>query len=75
MQTQKEKFASQADPKLLSAIKEIAAVEGRQMQAVIEEAFRDLVEKKKNGNPRAKVMSAFHESIAKNELLYKKLAE
>ena len=75
MQADKEKFASQADPHVLAAMKKIAADEGRQLQSVLDEAMRDYIEKKKGLKPRASVMAAFQQSLSKNETLYKKLAE
>lgn len=49
MSAAREKFASQADPSLLSAIRQIAESEGRQLQVVIEEALRDYVERSAAG--------------------------
>lgn len=49
----KEKFATQVNPEVLAAIRGIAQSEGRQLQALIDEALRDLIEKRKSGRPRA----------------------
>lgn len=50
-------------------------LEGRQLQALVEEAFADLLEKRKKANPRAHVMGLYLASHEKYGLLYKKLAE
>jgi hypothetical protein len=71
----RRKFASQADPKILDDLKEIAASEGRQFQSVVEEAFTDYVARKKGGKPRPDVMAHLKASIARNAELYRKLAK
>ena len=70
-----QKFATQADAKVLAQVRAIASKEGKQLQAVIDEALRDYVEKKKNGAPRAQVMTAFGETLAEYDSLYKALAK
>ena len=37
----------------------IANKEGRQLQALVDEAFADLIEKRKKATPRAHVMGAY----------------
>lgn len=69
------KFATQADPKVLEEVRAIAAKEGKQLQAVIDEALRDFVEKRKRGRARPEVITAFGESLAEYEALYKNLAK
>lgn len=66
----REKFATQVNAELLSAVRRLAKAEGRQLQALA-----DLLEKRKNKRPRAHVMDAYRASRAKREALYKKLAE
>ena len=75
MATPFSKFATQADPMVLQEIRAIAAKEGKQLQAVIDEALRDFIEKRKRGKPRAEVLTAFGESLAEYEVLYKELAK
>lgn len=72
---QKEKFASQADSEVLMAMRAIAESEGKQFQAVLDEAMRDFIEKRRNGKPRSHVMSAFADSLKEFDELYKKLAQ
>lgn len=69
------KFASQADPKILEDLRQIANAEGRQFQSVVEEAFADYIARKKSGQPRRDVMAHLKASIARNGELYRKLAK
>ncbi len=72
---QRQKFATQVDPDLLEAVRGIAREEGRQVQALVDEALADLVEKRRLGKPRKHVMAAYHASHQRFGKLYKKLAE
>jgi hypothetical protein len=72
---QREKFATQVDPKVLEAVRALARQEGRQLQALVDEALADLIEKRRQTRPRPSVMALYqasHESFAP---LYRKLAE
>jgi hypothetical protein len=69
------KFATQVDPKVLEEVRSIAAREGKQLQGVIDEALRDFVEKRKRGKPRPEVLTAFGESLAEFDALYRELAK
>tara|TARA_R110000850_G_scaffold64116_3_gene144247 strand:- start:27366 stop:27596 length:231 start_codon:yes stop_codon:yes gene_type:complete len=71
----REKFATQVSSEILAAIRELAQDEGRQLQALVDEALADLIEKRKQGRPRTHVMSAYQASHDKYAPLYKKLAE
>lgn len=73
--TAREKFASQADPDLLAEMRDLAKREGRQFQALVEEAFRDYVARKKGERPRENVMAHFRDSVRRNAELYKRLAK
>jgi hypothetical protein len=70
----REKFATQVQPSLLASVRSLAQQEGRQLQALIEEALTDLIEKRKNARPRPEVMVAYHNSHEKYAALYQKLA-
>ena len=72
---QRQKFATQVDPDLIEAVRGIAKEEGRQVQALVDEALADLVEKRRLGRPRRHVMAAYQSSIGRYGKLYKKLAE
>jgi hypothetical protein len=71
----REKFATQVDTATLAAVRELARSEGRQLQALVDEALADLLEKRKQGRPRAHVMQAYMASHGQFAELYKKLAE
>jgi hypothetical protein len=73
--TTREKFATQVNSKILSAVRSLAEKEGRQLQVLVEEALADLIEKRKASRPRARVMDAYLTSHDRYASLYKKLAE
>src|SRR5258708_36150897 len=54
-----KKFAIQVDTDLLAAVSEIAHKQGRQLQALVEEAFVDLVEKHCKVWPRPYAMDTY----------------
>lgn len=70
-----KKFSAQADEILLYEVKKIAKNEGKQLQVIINEAFEDLVEKKKQTKPRKNVMAIFEQSLYEFDELYKDLAK
>ncbi len=74
-ESEKIKFTSQADPKVLAAFKAPAKSEGRQFQALLDEAMRDFLEKKQTGRSRKHVIAAFRDSVREFEPLYRKLAK
>jgi hypothetical protein len=71
----REKFATQVDPDVLADIRKLAQQEGRQLQALVEEALADLIEKRRNSRPRPNVMAAYQASHERYGALYKKLAK
>ena len=75
MPATREKFATQVNSEILSAVRRLADEEGRQLQVLVEEALADLIEKRKKATPRAHVMGAYLASHEKYAPLYKKLAE
>ena len=75
MSQPREKFATQVNSEILAAVRALADTEGRQLQVLVEEAFADLLEKRKKATPRAHVMGAYFASHEKYGPLYKKLAE
>ena len=70
-----QKFSSQARPELLEEVREIAAAEGRQFQAVLDEALAEWVERKKGESPRPEVIAHAKASIARHRSLYEELAK
>ncbi len=71
----REKFATQVDPEILAAVRELAREEGRQLQSLVDEALEDLIEKRRSGRPRPHVMAAYQASHDRFASLYEKLAE
>lgn len=75
MPQDREKFATQVNSEILTKVRLLAEREGRQIQALVEEALADLIEKRRNARPRPHVMAAYLASHEKYGPLYKKLAE
>jgi hypothetical protein len=71
---QRVKFATLADPAVLADVRAIASEEGRQFQAVVEEALRDWVDRKRSEHPRPEVVAHLKASIERNRELYRRLA-
>ncbi len=69
------KFSSQAEPEVLDGLQEIAAREGRQLQAVLGDAMREYLAQKRQQAPRRNVLEAFRESLKEREELYRSLAK
>ena len=74
MSVPREKFSSQASPELLAAIREIAHTEGRQFQAVLEDALRQYIESRAQEKPRSTVVAHFQASVERNRRLGELLA-
>ena len=75
MSQTREKFATQVNPEILASIRAIAQKEGRQLQALVDEALADLIEKRRQIRPRPHVVAAYLGSHDKYGELYKKLAK
>ena len=71
----REKFSSQAAPDVLAAMRQIAESQGRQFQAVLDEALRDYIDRQQKDRPRRHVMTAFAASINEFDSLYRELAK
>ena len=69
------KFSSQAEPEVIEGLQEIAAREGRQFQAVLGDAMREYVARKRQQGPRRNVLEAFDASIKERDELYRSLAK
>lgn len=72
--SQKVKFATQADPVLLEQLRSMASREGRQIQALLDEALREYIQRKQENTPRKAVMDAFKSSMEEYDSLYRELA-
>lgn len=59
MSQTREKFATQVNSEILTALRALARSEGRQLQALVDEALADLIAKHENAKPRAHVMGAY----------------
>jgi len=73
--TAREKFSSQAAPEVLAALRQIAESQGRQFQAVLDEAMRDDIDRQQKERPRRHVMAAFASSVEEFDELYRELAK
>ncbi len=71
----REKFSSQASHELLQGMREIARKEGRQFQAVMEEAMTYYIESKSETRVRPEVMTHYHASVERHSLLAELLAD
>ena len=72
----RENFATQANAETLGEVRRIAEAEGRQIQALVDEALSDWLENRhKRRRPRAYVMEAYQRSLEPYGELYKKLAQ
>lgn len=71
----REKFSTQATPELLAGMREVARTEGRQFQAVMEDAMRTYLESKTQEKVRPEVMAHYCASVEKNRLLAELLAQ
>ena len=75
MAATRQKFSSQAAPELLERMREIARKEGRQFQAVLEEAMSGYIESKTQDNVRPEFMAHYRASLERNRLLAELLAQ
>lgn len=71
----REKFSSQAAPEVLAALRQIAEAQGRQFQAVLDEALRDYIDRQQKERPRRHVMASFAASLDEFDSLYRELAK
>jgi len=71
----REKFSSQASPDVLAALRQIAETQGRQFQAVLDEALRDYIDRQQKERPRRHAMAAFASSLDEFDSLYRELAK
>jgi hypothetical protein len=71
----REKFSSQAAPDVLAALRQIAESQGRQFQAVLDEALRDYIDRQQKERPRRHVMASFASSLDEFDSLYRELAK
>ncbi len=70
----REKFSSQAAPEVLAALRQLAESQGREFQAVVDEALRDYLDRQQKERPRRHVLESFASSVEEFESLYRELA-
>ena len=75
MASTRQKFSSQASPELLEGIREIARKEGRQFQAVLEDAMTSYIESKTQERSLPEVMALYRASVERHRRLYELLAQ
>ena len=63
------KFSSRAQPELLEGMREIARIEGRHFQGVLEDAMSAYLESKNQERVRPAFMGHFYASLEKNQRL------
>lgn len=69
----RKKSSSQASPEVLSALRRIAESQGRQFQAVLDDALREYIDRQQKERPRRHVMAAFASSVEEFDSLYREL--
>lgn len=75
MSDHREKFATQLSSNVLAELRTLAKDEGRQLQALVEEAVTKLIDERKQMRARPHVMAAYQKSHGRYASLYKELAK
>ena len=70
-----DKLSFNVPPKLLGALNQLAASQGRQLQAILEDALREYLERVQRDHPRQHVISEFASSLNEFDELFKDLAK
>ena len=70
-----DKFSYKVSPEVLAALHQLAASQGRQPQAILEDALREYLEREQRDHPRQHVISEFASSLNEFDELYKDLAK
>ena len=60
---------------VLAALRQIAESQGRQFQAVLDDALRDYIDRQQKERPRRHVMASFASSLDEFDSLYRELAK
>jgi hypothetical protein len=71
----KQKYASQADPRLLEEMRALALEQGRKFESVMEDAMRLYLEDARGQKPRQRVLASLRASIERNRRLAELLAK
>ena len=75
MSSKRQAITFEISAETLAQLHEIAAKEGLELPALVEEALADLVEKRDRRRARPRVMAAYMTSCEKYDELYRKLAQ
>lgn len=70
----REKFATQVESELLKEMRALAQSDGRHLQALVNEAFADYLERRHQQRARPHVMAAYEASHERYASVYRKLA-
>ena len=70
-----DKFSFKISSEVLAALHQLAASQGRQPQALVDDALREFLERQQRDSPRQHVLSAFASSMNEFDALYKNLAK
>lgn len=73
--TMKTQFTTRINSKTVAELRALALSEGIPVQALVEEALEDLLEKRKESVPRTHAMAAYQASHERYATLYERLAE
>ena len=77
MSPAREKFSTQVDAEILKDVREIARIEGRKLQSIVDEALSDVVAKHKRARRgvQPQAIAAYRSSHGPLGALYRRLAE
>jgi hypothetical protein len=70
-----DKLSFNVPPELLGALNQLAALQGRQLQAILEDALREYLTRHQRELPRQHIISEFASSLNEFDELYKDLAK
>ena len=70
-----DKFSYKVSPEVLAALHLLAASQGRQPQALVDDALHEYLERQQRDRPRQHVISEFASSLNEFDDLYKDLAK
>lgn len=75
MNISRQKFATQVEVALLAEIRQLAEADGRQLQALVEDALRAYLEERRRTTPRRHIMALYQASHDRYASLYERLAK
>ena len=75
MGTTRDSFSTRVDHDLLEGVRALADAQGQRMEALVDEAFADLLTKHAKSGARPHVLAEYQKSHARFGPLYEKLAK